>query len=252
MSQERHEARERIGVLNFRWTSFVIVVLLLVIPSAASAKPPHPLVQAAFAKQPDLQRRTSLSCTSARRALVFYRMRHHAWLKLRGIDSRLAFDFPRGCAHTLWRAKQWRAKARIAKTIYYEWLNSRYVLKDYEVKSGNRAWFKAIAEAQKPYPGTEAWLKSCSASEGGWGRWVPNSDGAPPGGWMQMYHSTWRSMWYGWYGNEGAYQYLIKRGYVVPKSAHSWYSPLGQALASAHGYKFGRRGEWHGAGCYLN
>jgi len=69
---------------------------------------------------------------------------------------------------------------------------------------------------------------------------------------MQMYHSTWSSMFFGWSGNEGALNYLERNGYTVPRSAYSWYSPLGQALASAHGYKNGRRGEWHGSGCRLN
>lgn len=186
--------------------------------------------------------------------MVFYQLRHAGWHKLRGVEVKVHYNFPHGCAHTLWRAKLWRSRAKAAREEYYKWVKwqSQFLLRDYQVTPGNNAWFKAIKQAQRPYPGTEAWLKSCSASEGGWGRWVPNSDGAPPGGWMQMYHSTWSSMWYGWYGNEGAYSYLTGLGYHVPKSAHSWYSPLSQALASAHGYKFGRRGEWHGSGCYLN
>lgn len=179
-------------------------------------------------------------------------MRHNVWVTLRGVDNKPEFSFPRGCAHTLWRAQLWRSKAFDARQAYFKWLNSQYVLKDFEVEPNSHAWFKAIEEAQKPYPGTEAWLKSCSKSEGGWGRWVPNSQGYPPGGWMQMYHSTWSTMFHGWHANEGALQYLERSGYVVPKSADSWYSPLGQALASAHGYVNGRRGEWSGSGCYYN
>jgi hypothetical protein len=248
-----HETRERNGAIKSRWS--IVVILLatcLAIPSGASAKPPHPLVKAEFQKRPSLKAYALSKCSSARKALMFYKLRHHTWLGLRGVQSEVTYLFPRGCAHTLWRAKLWRTKALDAKEAYHEWLNSQFVLQDFKVTSGNHAWFKAIEEAQGPYPGTEAWLKSCSASEGGWGRWVPNSDGAPPGGWMQMVYGTWKTMWYGWYGNEGAYRYLVKRGYIVPKSAHSWYSALGQALASAHGYMFGRRGEWHGSGCYLN
>ena len=62
-------------------------------------------------------------------------------------------------------------------------------------QAGNNAWFRAIEEAQKAYPDTAWWLRSCSSTEGGWGRWVPNSDGFPPGGWMQMYESTFWRMW---------------------------------------------------------
>lgn len=122
-------------------------------------------------------------------------------------------------------------------------------LRDFVHTDGSHAWHKAVKETQRAYPGTEAWLMSCSASEGGWGRWVPNSQGSGVGGWMQMYPSTWRTMFYGWYGNEGALSYLTRKGFIVPRSAHSWYSTLGQALASAHGKLNGRGGEWHGSGC---
>ena len=106
-----------------------------------------------------------------------------------------------------------------------------------------RDWMTAVRVAQRAYPGTARWLASCSASEGGHGRWVPNRDGAPPGGWMQMYSSTFWRM----YGE--ARSDLNARGFVVPGSTASWYSPLGQALASAWGYTHGRRHEWAGSGC---
>lgn len=227
---------------------------MLAIPSGASAKT-HPLVQAEFKKQPKLKRYTlaESQCRSARKALVFYKLRHQTWLELRDIKHQPnLLEFPRGCAHTNWVVKRWRARAHNARVAYFKWLDSEYVLKDFEVTEGSHAWFKAIDEAQKVYPGTEAWLKSCSASEGGWGRWVPNSQGSGVGGWMQMYPSTWSTMFYGWSGNEGALDYATRKGFTVPESARSWYSPLGQALASAHGYMNGRRGEWYGGGCSLN
>lgn len=248
MSQAWHETRERTGDIKSIWTIVVVFTLLLAVPSGASAKSTHPLVKAEFSKQPGVKKRTLAisECKPARLGLVYYKLRYRTWLELRGIEHKPRFNFPRGCAHTLWRAKLWQSKAAAAKVAYFKWLNSEYVLKDFEVKSGNQAWFKAITEAQKPYPDTDAWLKSCSASEGGWGRWVPNSDGAPPGGWMQMYESTFWRMW------SSAIADLKTRGYSIAKTAHSWYSPLGQALASAWGYTHGRRGEWSGGGCYLN
>jgi hypothetical protein len=63
------------------------------------------------------------------------------------------------------------------------------------------------------------------------------------GGCMQMYPSTFWRMF------SAAKADVEARGYIVPKSAASWYSPLGQALGSAWGLKNGRRGEWHGPGC---
>ncbi|HSE46090.1 MAG TPA: hypothetical protein VLA89_12260 [Gemmatimonadales bacterium] len=75
------------------------------------------------------------------------------------------------------------------------------------------------------------------------------------GGWMQMYPSTYRTMMHGYYlpahdrWYVGAWRDLKSRGFIVPKAADSWYSPLGQALASAYGKLNGRGGEWHGSGC---
>jgi hypothetical protein len=40
-----------------------------------------------------------------------------------------------------------------------------------------------------------------------------------------------------------------KRGYRVPSSARSWYSPLGQALAGGWAITHGMRHHWHGSGC---
>ena len=155
---------------------------------------------------------------------------------------------PRGCGHVRWLVGVWQKRAYEARQDYYRWRESHWVLKDFKVASGNNAWQRAVREAQKAYPGTEWWLLSCSSTEGGWGRWVPNSDGYPPGGWMQMYESTWRRMW-GLDGHSGAKQDLARKGYKVPASAESWYSPLGQALASAWGFTHGRRGEWNSSGC---
>lgn len=105
------------------------------------------------------------------------------------------------------------------------------------------SWIAAIHVAQRPYPGTASWLLSCSRSEGGHGRWVANGDGSGAGGWMQFLHGTFQRMW------GAAYADVRARGYVVPRSAHSWYSPLGQALAGAWGVKNGRSHEWYGPGC---
>jgi hypothetical protein len=40
------------------------------------------------------------------------------------------------------------------------------------------------------------------------------------------------------------------RGFIVPESAWSWYSPLGQALAGAWGLRNGMRHHWAGHGCH--
>lgn len=174
---------------------------------------------------------------------MFYRQRHTDWRVLMGSQPGSAEHRPRSCGQARRLAEIWRWKAYVARSAYNQWVESSFVLRDYVVGPGANAWLHAVEEAQKPYPNTGWWLKSCSADEGGWGRWVPNSDGYPPGGWMQMYSSTFWRMW------RGALADLTKRGFEVPSSAASWYSPLGQALASAWGFLHGSRGEWAGAGC---
>lgn len=91
----------------------------------------------------------------------------------------------------------------------------------------------------------QAWLWSCSQprSEGGHGRWVPNSQGSGAGGWLQFMSGT-------FYGViDAAIADARRRGMLVPSSARSWYSPLGQALAGGEMLRQGRRGEWQGYGC---
>lgn len=187
-------------------------------------------------------------CSSARKALTFYRLRKSYWIQLRGRDYGIRIKQPKSCNLVRYKVQYERKNSFAARRAYARWVK-QHTLLDFVVTSGNHAWHKAVKQAQKPYPGTESWLLSCSSSEGGWGRWVPNSEGSGVGGWMQMYPSTWSTMFYGWYGNEGALSWLKRKGFFVPKSAHSWYSPLGQALASAHGKMNGRGGEWHGSGC---
>ena len=136
-------------------------------------------------------------------------------------------------------------KGTWAKRAHRGW--KRYVtgmyLRDFRVGPGQNAWQRAVSEVQRPYPGTEGWLLSCSASEGGWGRWVPNSQGSGVGGWLQFMPGTWAGFF------RHAEDDVTSRGFQVPSSAASWYSPLGQALAGAWGITHGMRHHWAGAGC---
>ena len=188
---------------------------------------------------------TRRACVDHRRGLAFYVRRandHRARMRL---DRTLALSEgrPRSCPDARWLATGvWRPRARKWRTAAERWVAAR-VLRDFEVRPGNRAWLRAVDEAQKVFPGTASWLLSCSASEGGHGRWVPNSQGSGVGGWLQFYPSTFARM----YG--AASLELAARGFIVPGSAHSWYSPLGQALAGAWGVTNGRSHEWVGSGC---
>jgi hypothetical protein len=105
------------------------------------------------------------------------------------------------------------------------------------------SWLGAVALVEHYFPGSRSWLLSCSASEGGWGRWVPNIQGAGAGGNMQFLSST-------FYANvDAAFSSARRRGLRLPASARSWYSPVGQAVTGAHMLSIGQRGQWVGNGC---
>jgi hypothetical protein len=188
-------------------------------------------------------------CKHARKAVVFYRGKFHSHRTRMGAGSQQReISYPRAaCSQVRFLAFMWRSRAYVARVsadaiLFFRKMREK-TLKDFRVTPGNSAWRRAVQEAQRAYPGTDSWLLSCSASEGGWGRWVPNSQGSGVGGWMQMYPSTFWRMW------ATAKADVTSRGFKVPASAASWYSPLGQALASAWGLTNGRRGEWAGHGC---
>ncbi len=231
----------------------------LTIPSAAGANPPtldtpkgHSegvLVRSAVSERvstrlmQDTNKVGKTTCRSARAGLRWYITRANHWLGKRGVRFLAASPSSTSCRYTQWLAHRWKARSWQARQAYERFQERRYVLRDFEVAPGNRAWLRAVREAQGPFPGTSSWLRSCSASEGGWGRWVPNSQGSGVGGWLQMFPSTFWRMF------TAAKADAERRGFRVPSSAASWYSPIGQALGGAWAIQNGRRHEWVGHGC---
>jgi hypothetical protein len=185
-------------------------------------------------------------CPSAKGAVRFYarRIEQHRIRRGTGGDPerRVArvLNRPNSCPRYLAHVLQRRARVERLRTE--RWIEER-TLRDFEHVEGSHAWFRAIEEAQRAYPGTRSWLRSCSASEGGWGRWVPNSEGSGVGGWLQFASGTFWRMF------TAARADVVARGFRVPRSAASWDSTLGQALAGSWGVTHGRRGEWFGSGC---
>ena len=173
-------------------------------------------------------------CPSALRAVKFYRFRVSLWERKLGVPRQTDRPPTRGCpryiAHVLQR------KAYKLRKVHKRWVYTR-TLKD------DGDWHLAVRRVQRPYPGTDNWLMSCSASEGGWGRWVPNSQGSGVGGWLQFMPGTFTGMYY------RARADVTSRGYIVPRSSASWYSPLGQALAGAWAYENKQTHHWYGSGC---
>lgn len=87
------------------------------------------------------------------------------------------------------------------------------------------------------FPGTSGWLLSCSAAEGGHGRWVGYSgvaystwlrDSDTVGGPMQFRFSTFKGMY------RRGVDYVVGKGFRVPRmdETTAWRSALGQALAA--------------------
>ena len=90
---------------------------------------------------------------------------------------------------------------------------------------------------QRVFPGTQGWLLSCSAAEGGHGRWVGYGgqgysawlrDSDTVGGPLQFRYSTFTGMF------RRAVDHVTAQGYRVPQFSDytaAWRSALGQALA---------------------
>jgi hypothetical protein len=150
---------------------------------------------------------------------------------------------PRNCADAHYLCGVWKQRARQARIAARHYLARQraHLLRDYSFRPGNRAWLKAVQEAQKVFPGTNGWLLSCSAAEGGWGRWVGYGgqgysawlrDSDTVGGPLQFRYSTFRGMY------RHALDHTRRRDFLVPRHLRSvsdvaWRSALGQALAGA-------------------
>lgn len=178
-------------------------------------------------------------CSSARRAVPWYRSATHSWQRLRDA-VRLAGPSPKvrghSCGFARYAAGEWQSRARTARFTYKKWLTER-VLQEQE------SYLEAVEEVQRVYLGSRGWLQSCPRSEGGWGRWVLNREGSGAGGWLQFMESTFWRMFY------AAKAEAEAKGFVVPRSAASWYSPLGQALAGGWALTHGATHEWSGSTC---
>lgn len=105
-------------------------------------------------------------------------------------------------------------------------------------------WKTAVQLTQRVYPGTYSWLMTCSASEGGHGRFVYNHQGSGAGGWMQFMSGTFYAY------VDHAFRDVRRRGFKVSRKHRSWHSPLGQALTAGYmRYTDRYRGHWWGNGC---
>jgi hypothetical protein len=179
-------------------------------------------------------------CYHAHNGIRFYHGRYHTHHAVIAPAKHSTHPAPAGCEHARYRAGVWKDRAQEARARAEAWLReqARRTLRDFEFRPGNQAWTKAVYEVQKVFPGTSGWLLSCSAAEGGHGRWVGYSgvsystwlrDSDTVGGPLQFRFSTFTGMF-----RRGA-EYAVDKGFIVP--AHlddmttAWRSALGQAIA---------------------
>lgn len=171
--------------------------------------------------------------------MPFYRLNTWGWQQKRfgSLADRTPIVKGKSCYWASYAASEWVARSRSARRSYDRWVD-RHTLQDFPFTRGGRAWQRAVREAQKVFPGTEDWLLSCSAAEGGWGRWVGYAgvgysaalrDSDTVGGPLQYRFSTYTGHF------RRALQYVREKHFFVPRPLHdytnAWTSALGQALA---------------------
>ena len=100
-------------------------------------------------------------------------------------------------------------------------------------------WQTAVRTVQRSWPGTSAWMLSCSAHEGGHGPFVMNTQGSGAGGWLQYMQGTFDAHY------SGALALARGEHRPVPPAGLGWTSPLAQAFAGGWGYRY-QRSAWTG------
>jgi hypothetical protein len=176
-------------------------------------------------------------CRSARRAVPWYRGRQADWVHARRSNASVRVGRkPRSCPDARFLAQLAKRRSFAARQAYERW-NERRTLRDFAFQDGARAWPRAVDEVQRVFPGTSGWLLSCSAAEGGHGRWVGYGgqrysmwlrDSDTVGGPLQFRYSTFTGMF------RRAADYVYAHDYRMPQFVDytaAWRSALGQALA---------------------
>ena len=204
-----------------------------------------------------------IKCPSARVGVAYYRKLYTEWRQKRGVSTPYpAGRKPTSCLDAQHLAGVWQSRAAQARLVTKRWV-AEHTLRDYPYCTTTcRAWHKATDEVQRVFPNSKGWMMSCSASEGGWGRWVvyggrsyyPGAEyakgGREVGGNLQFTYGTFAYMY-----NAGV-KHLKERSYRLPThlrggaSVTAWRSALGQAIAGGAAYSLGLRGNhWAGSGC---
>jgi len=142
--------------------------------------------------------------------------------------SASAWALPGSIAYRGWVLEQWQTKASSCLKLQHQ-----------RLLPNPNDWQTSVRVVQRAFPGTESWLLSCSAAEGGHGRWVRYGGGSyysgyeytdAVGGWPQYRWSTFKGHYR--HGLES----LRSRGFVVhlppPEDVKAWLLPMGHAIAA--------------------
>jgi len=255
---EAHEGEEVIGVR----IGILVFVIAVGLTGGSSSGAAAPFTPAGF-EGASRTAAASESCPYAQLGVAFYRGRfiHHQLQRGASVPT---WRKPRNCADARYLSAVWAKRSLEARQKLLRWRKAqaaareKRTLHDFVVRDGNHAWSRAVDEVQRVFPGTSGWLMSCSASEGGHGRWVRYGGGAyypgyeetdEVGNWLQFRWSTFKGFL------RNAVSYAQAKGFLLPEqvrdhsNVRAWLSPLGTALAGAWGITHGMRHHWAGAGC---
>ena len=194
--------------------------------TASSSAPARTLPVDSHAKRVAVDKRTQASLNKARDRIVA--ARQATWrcqdqlVALGVLDSRTraahgTWQLPTSVPYRHWVFRQWTHRAAVCQKN----LSGR-------VLGATGDWLTAVRIVQRVYPGTGDWLRYISHREGGWGRFVMNTQGSGAGGWMQFMASTFYAY------NDDAYADARRRGFILPPATNTWTHPLGQALTAAY------------------
>jgi hypothetical protein len=128
-----------------------------------------------------------------------------------------AGSLPQSVKYRRWVISRWEKRQRTCERT----LSQKTI-------PANWDWPTAVRLVQRIYPGTQDWLLFISHREGGWGRFVMNSQGSGAGGWVQFMESTY------WAYSYRAFADVRRRGFIVSDKANQWTHPMGQAITAAY------------------
>lgn len=157
----------------------------------------------------------------SKRIVRFFQSPKHRWFTAPRQEKCWAVPWQRLCT-----------KARAVLRLHQELASIAQTRLDFEISATDN-WVRAMGYAQRPFPGTLAWLefisnrecRACWTTPGGF---VCNYEGSGACGPMQFMSGT-------FYGHaDDARAWLKDHHYIVDESTWAWQNPLGQALTAAY------------------